>query len=283
MASVLEITARADMLRAENPDLFEAAQLIRQTMIFGRHTIYAAFEAGCLLNRAKACTAHGAWLPALKSYGINYQTASRLMTLNRGYEISQLVKFGSVHEALQNLKEEKYNPHASNSGYSEWYTPKFVILTANRTMDGITLDPCSCDKANETVRADRFFTQEDNGLKQDWSGERVWLNPPFDTRNAEAFTEKFIAEDIECGCLLLPALVASASYGQKLLENSAAVCFLAGRLKFEGPRSRGHASQQNSMICYRGKGVDKFIAEFAELGTVLGQLQPAVPLLKVVN
>ncbi len=48
---------------------------------------------------------------------------------------------------------------------------------ASEDMTAIELDPASHSQANVTVKAARYFTADDDGLKQVWSG-RVFLNAP---------------------------------------------------------------------------------------------------------
>lgn len=66
------------------------------------------------------------------------------------------------------------------SGDVEIYTPEKITDAARRAMRGeIDLDPASCTVANQSVRAARFFTREDNGLAQSWACKTLWLNHPF--------------------------------------------------------------------------------------------------------
>lgn len=39
------------------------------------------------------------------------------------------------------------------------------------------LDPCA---TLENAKCGKFYTSEDDGLRQDWGGERVFCNPPYD-------------------------------------------------------------------------------------------------------
>lgn len=62
---------------------------------------------------------------------------------------------------------------------SERYTPPWIVELARKTMDRIDLDPCSCEKAQEVVKAGRWIGLPDDGLVAGWKyGERVFVNPP---------------------------------------------------------------------------------------------------------
>lgn len=58
---------------------------------------------------------------------------------------------------------------------SEWETPQSVFDELNSEFN-FTLDPCATD---ENHKCDKYYTKETNGLKQNWSGEVVFCNPPY--------------------------------------------------------------------------------------------------------
>lgn len=68
-------------------------------------------------------------------------------------------------------------------------------------LGGIDLDPASSALANRTVEATTYYTINDDGLDQPWSG-RVWLNPPYG-RLAGEFIDRLVtsyeAYEIEAG------------------------------------------------------------------------------------
>lgn len=56
-----------------------------------------------------------------------------------------------------------------------WSTPQELF----DELDGefhFTLDPCA-DDGNH--KCDRYYTEEQDGLAQDWAGEVVFCNPPY--------------------------------------------------------------------------------------------------------
>ena len=65
----------------------------------------------------------------------------------------------------------------NNSGNNEWYTPGYIIEAAKKVLGTIDLDPASSDIANSIIKANIYYTIENDGLTKEWFGN-IWLNPP---------------------------------------------------------------------------------------------------------
>lgn len=62
-----------------------------------------------------------------------------------------------------------------SSKTDQWATPQDFFDELNEEFH-FTLDPCA-DEFNH--KCARYFTKEQDGLVQDWSGETVFCNPPY--------------------------------------------------------------------------------------------------------
>ena len=70
------------------------------------------------------------------------------------------------------IEDKKLKAHVSNnSGENEWYTPECYIESAKKVMGNIDLDPASSEIANQTVNANLFYSQEEDGLSKEWFGK----------------------------------------------------------------------------------------------------------------
>lgn len=64
---------------------------------------------------------------------------------------------------------------------TDFVSPPEIVGTTSAFFNGrIDLDPASSKHANTLINADRFFTEEDNGLKQQWKAQNLYLYPPRD-------------------------------------------------------------------------------------------------------
>ena len=115
------------------------------------------------------------------------------------------------------------------SGTQEWTTPKdlFRELDAEFHFD---LDPCS---THENAVCEDHYTIEDDGLKQNWGGRRVFCNPPYG-RKISKWVRKCHDESLKPGTLvvmLVPARTDTAWF-HNYIYNRSEIRFLKGRLRF---------------------------------------------------
>ena len=109
-----------------------------------------------------------------------------------------------------------------------WATPQAFYDQLNQEF-GFTLDPCALP---DNAKCAKFFTPEDDGLAQDWSGERVFCNPPYG-RKIAAWVKK-CHDEAQKGALvvmLIPART-DTSYFHDYIYHKAEIRFIRGRLKF---------------------------------------------------
>ena len=166
---------------------------------------------------------------------------------------------------------ESKSAHVShNSGENEWYTPAPFIEAAREVMGGIDLDPASSEIANATVKADRIFTAEDDGLKQEWPIGRIWMNPPYAQPLMGQFASKFAAE-IRRGShgVVLVNNATETGWFQEMAAECSAICFPRARIKFLDPDGNPGAPLQGQAIIYCGPDADAFEEAFHAFGLVV--------------
>ena len=157
------------------------------------------------------------------------------------------------------------------TGNTEWYTPEADINRCRKVMGGIDLDPASNDYAQEMVKAGKFYTEGDNGLEQPWTG-RVFLNPPYKMPLVQQFAAK-LCEEYEAGAVSQAVLLTDSAtdthWWQGAAKAASLVCFTEGRIKFYNPSGVGGSPTRGQTFLYFGGRVDRFYAEFAEVGLVV--------------
>ena len=67
---------------------------------------------------------------------------------------------------------ERY--YASSKSY-EWTTPPELFKKLDDEFH-FTLDPCA---SKENAKCEKYYTEKEDGLKQNWGGEKVFMNPPY--------------------------------------------------------------------------------------------------------
>lgn len=121
------------------------------------------------------------------------------------------------------MQGKLFNVEQSNISSNDYYTPAWIFEKMALRFD---LDVASPPNGIPWIPADRYFTQLDDGLAQDWHG-RVWCNPPF--KGITPWVEKFIEHGN--GVALLP--LEKGKYTDLINKHADAHVILPAYLKFE--------------------------------------------------
>lgn len=115
----------------------------------------------------------------------------------------------------------------TSSNTDEWASPQDLFDTLDATFH-FTLDPCATP---ENAKCAKFYTKEQDGLKQEWGEAVIWCNPPYG-REIGKWIQK-CAEHRGVAVMLIPARTDTRWWHSYIDKNpDAHVYFLKGRLKF---------------------------------------------------
>jgi len=115
---------------------------------------------------------------------------------------------------------------------NEWETPQELYDELNKQY-GFTLDPCATKKS---AKCDKYYTKEDDGLSKDWSGEIVFMNPPYG-REISKWVKKASETKSAVVVCLIPSRTDTKYWHNYIFSKSHKIMFIKGRLKFSGHKN----------------------------------------------
>lgn len=108
----------------------------------------------------------------------------------------------------------------------DWRTPPQVFDALHKEF-AFTVDAAA---SHENALLPRYWTARKDGAVQDWTGERVWCNPPYGKEQIP-FIRKAAQRTAEVAVLLVPARTDTRIW-HECVFGVAEVRFVKGRLKF---------------------------------------------------
>jgi len=117
-----------------------------------------------------------------------------------------------------------------SSQKDEWSTAQDFFDGLNKQYN-FTLDPCA---TAQNTKCPKFYTQDDNGLIQDWSGNSVYVNPPYS--NVKEWVNKALQESRKPNTtiVMLVAARTDTKFFHDYCTKANQIFFIKGRLKFGG-------------------------------------------------
>lgn len=148
-------------------------------------------------------------------------------------------------------KQALWSPTERTTMGGEWATPQDFFDKLNAEFH-FTLDPCA---TAENAKCARYFTREQDGLKQPWDGETIFCNPPYGRQIGEWLAKGIDASSRGATVVFLIHARTDTRWFHKYVYGIAdEIRFLKGRLKFENVDGRRQSAPFPSMIViYRPK------------------------------
>lgn len=116
-----------------------------------------------------------------------------------------------------------------SSARQDWETPPRFFEAVNNEF-GFTLDACATE---ENAKCIRFFSPEDDALKQEWNGV-VWMNPPYGHQIGKWIEKAYIASVRGATVVALIPAKTETKWWHTWVMRSAEIRFIQGRMRFSG-------------------------------------------------
>lgn len=162
----------------------------------------------------------------------------------------------SAESSLADLARDPRDPASTrslsrvhfSSGTDEWPTPQWLFAALDREF-AFSLDPCS---THENAKCARHFTRSEDGLRQSWAGEVVWMNPPYGRAIASWMAKAYSSARDEQATVvcLVPARTDTRWWHQFVMRHE--IRFLRGRLQFG--EARAPAPFPSALVVMRPAG-----------------------------
>ena len=130
-----------------------------------------------------------------------------------------------------------------------WSTPQETFDALDREFN-FTLD-AAADETNH--KCERFFSADEDGLKMDWGGQRVFCNPPYS--NIKEWVKKCYEEALKLNTivvLLIPARTDTRYFHDYIIHRSE-IRFIKGRLRFG--EAKAGAPFPSMIVIFRAAGM----------------------------
>ena len=144
-----------------------------------------------------------------------------------------------------------------------WNTPIEFVGDVVKFFGTIDLDPCCNDRDNPNVPALNYYTENDNGLAQDWHG-KVFMNHPYS--NSKEWVP-YAALQYESGNAEELVLLIKLDVSTKWWKSVSKYPWIAINKRMKFGDGKG-ASPFQSAIIYLGKDLDGFNKVFGKYGTL---------------
>lgn len=135
------------------------------------------------------------------------------------------------------------NVHFS-SATEMWSTPQEFFDKYNELYNFET-DVCA---SSENAKCEKYFTEEDNGLEQDWEGS-CWMNPPYG-RTIKSWMKKAYESSLNGATVvcLVPSRTDTVWWHDYAIKGD--IEFIKGRLKFGGHKNP--APFPSAVVVFKG-------------------------------